>query len=158
VPASGNNAAVTNRISSVQDFNNGLTTNGSINGTVTYFGHSGWVPINGQLHPALFVGQQAGANTNVTDLNVNLLSNAQLEPNTTITLNGCHAGYGGPYSIAEQIALQLKRKVYAYTVGMFFSANPNSKYPGTPLPDHTPIYMLPSGGAKISEFPAGGIH
>lgn len=156
---SPNNLVITNRASTVQDFNSALTTNGQIEGSVTYFGHAGWGRVSGQpgLWNMLFVGETTGENTNLTPFNVDVLSNGQLGPNTAITLNGCNAGYGGPYSIAKSIANRLRRTVFAYEVGMFFSDDPNARWPSkTPPPGHTPIYMVPlSRSKKIPFIPVG---
>jgi hypothetical protein len=87
--------------------------------------------------------------------NVNLLSNSQLGPDATITLNACLAGKGKDRSIAQLIANQLRRKVYAYGVPMFFSTNPSAKWPGADPPNRKPVYMLPDGGAKLLCFAPG---
>lgn len=48
------------------------------------------------------------------------------------------------------MANQLRRDVYAYEVGMFFSQNPNeTHFSGEGLPDppnSLPMYMIPGGG------------
>jgi hypothetical protein len=53
------------RATTVQDFNNELTTNGLIDGGVIYFGHAGRVPASGTLFSALFIGQDPVVNENL---------------------------------------------------------------------------------------------
>jgi hypothetical protein len=141
---SGNSTVITQRVSSVSDLNTALTNSGTINGTVTYFGHAG---IDGHGNYALFPGQNPGDNNNVSVLNVNQLSNSKLAPTVTITLNACHARLGGSNSIAKAIARQLKRTVYAYPVDMYFSSNPSPKrfVKGMKAPSGVPTYMVPNG-------------
>lgn len=99
-------------------------------------------------------GKQPGLDTNVGYYDVGTLSNAQLGSNATITLNACNAGWGGRYSIAQLIANQLRRNVYAYEVGMFFGQDPNRRYPrrNEKPPNSKPMFMLPLGGAQAIEF------
>jgi len=152
--ASGASSVVTIRVSSVQDFNSGLTTSGSITGGVTYFGHGaeGQLPDKSWLS-LLAVGQGQGVDTNVSALNVNTLSNAQLGNNAAITLKTCRAGSksssGGP-SIAQLLANQLNRGVYAWKVGAFFSQNPNATIPNGMPPQTSPMYLLPLGGSGVA--------
>jgi hypothetical protein len=142
--SSGNNTVVTTRISSASDFANALTSSGSITGGVTYFGHAG---IDRHGNFALFAGQNPGDLTNVTVLNVNLLQNTQLGPSVTITLNACHAGYGGENSIAQVIANRLRRTVFAYPVDMYFSSSPVARPYSKKMvsPENVPVYMVPNG-------------
>jgi hypothetical protein len=121
-----------------------LTANGLITGGVTYFGHGG-MDTHGNM--ALFPGQNSGDANNVSALNVGGLSNANLGPNVTITLNACHAGYGGRSSIAQLIANQLKRTVLAYPVDMYFSSSPTATrfVQGMVSPSGVPTYMVPNG-------------
>lgn len=161
--AQGNLAASPQRVSSVQDFAAQLTGNGLITGGVIYFGHGMGVDYgDGTQGSALAPGEQAGPDTNVTANNVNKLSNQQLDTGATITLHACFAGFGsGRYSIAQLIANQLQRRVYAPTAGTFFSVDPNSTASGAtapPLPDQVtkPIYQLQDFGVPFSTFlPAG---
>ncbi len=94
-------------------------------------------------------------------LNVRLLSNAQLGPRATITLNACQAGAGGPNSIAKLIANQLQRRVYAPVLGMYFSTDPNTKAPngeGLPqVPDNPPVYMIQEYGNPLKQFCPGNL-
>jgi hypothetical protein len=150
----GNSASAV-RISSVQDFNTQLATSGLIDGGVIYFGHGGAFSINGTLYSTLNPGEGSGFNTNISSLNVAKLSGSNLGPNATVTLNACNAG-AGSNSIAQIIANQLKVKVYAYPVGMFFSTNPNATLPGA-APQATPSYMLPLYGAKPICFAPFGL-
>jgi hypothetical protein len=156
--AMGNNV-LTDRVTYVQadsmSLTNSLTTHGLIDGGVIFFGHGGNIGIYGAKWPALFVGQDPNFNENLSAFNVTSLSNVQLGPNTTITLNACHAGSGsgGMTSIAQLLANQLQRKVFAYNVGMFFSTDPTARTPSSaPLPNNTPIYMVPWNGAPLLEF------
>ena len=71
----GNSAAYPpQRVSSIQDFNQGLTQNGYIDGGVIFFGHGGVVSIAGQPHWAIMPGEQAGPDTNISEVNVQTLS------------------------------------------------------------------------------------
>lgn len=136
-------------VSTVEDVENALTLNGSIDGGVYYFGHAGFSPVANSM--ALFVGQQQGTDTNISSLNVGQLSGTNLGPHAAITISACNAGlpYMGQPAIAQLLSNQLKRGVYAYEVGMFFSQNPNDQHIngiGVPNPpDTTPIYMIPEG-------------
>jgi len=143
------NLAFAFRVSSVQDFNAQLTTNGSIDGGVIYFGHGG---VTNSVPPlsGIFPGQGTGINTNITAQNVGMLSGAKLGPKATVTLNACSAG-AGANSIAQLIANQLKVFVFAYASGMFFSSDPNAKTPSV-APSSTPAYMVPDFGAKVRCF------
>ena len=133
------------RVSSVDDVVTELTQNGPILGGVYYFGHSGVGMYYDQHHnplvasTALYVGQETGAGTNIDTLNVSRLAAVQtalvgpggqqniLGSNASIVLSGCEAGtkvydYNvGWTSIAQQISNQVKRGVYAWDVGMYFS-------------------------------------
>lgn len=156
--ALGNLAGPPIRVSSAQDVATQLTGNGPITGGVIYFGHGGAVPYgDGSFTSGLAPGEQAGAGTNITVDNVNLLSNAQLDTGATITLNACQAGFGSRhYSIAQLIANRLQRRVYAPVAGMFFSVDPNSRASGATapknLPNQKPIYMLQDGGRPLSAY------
>jgi hypothetical protein len=165
------------RISSVEDFNTQITQNGFISGDVYYFGHSGgFLFSSGRIASELFIGSGTGADTNINFSNVNKLCNPPgctignyLSQNTAIRIFGCYAGTaiddalaGYTRSIAQIIANQLKRGVYAYDVGMYFSrqtANQDSNFSGklvtTKFSDTLPIYMVPEGtpGSKPSPVP-----
>jgi hypothetical protein len=150
--ASGINV-VNQRVSSASDFSNALATNGLINGTITFFGHAG---VDRHGNSALFPGEQAGDANNISILNVGQLSNAHLGPNVTITLNACHAGLGDKNSVAQQIAVQLKRKVFAYKVDLYFSSDPTPRRfkKGMVAPSGIPTYMVPNGdGLQPTQFP-----
>jgi hypothetical protein len=84
---------------------------------------------------------------NVSAINVAQLSNVNLGPKVTITLNACHAGYGGRRSIAQLIANQMNRPVLAYPVDMYFSSDPTPRRfsPRTVSPAGVPVYMVPNG-------------
>ncbi|PYX09952.1 MAG: hypothetical protein DMG88_04335 [Acidobacteria bacterium] len=153
--ATGSNTVVTERISSVQDFNNGLTTNGTISGGVSYFGHGAQMPqADGSYLSVLAPGQGAGVDTNVSALNVSTLSNSQLGQNVRITLNACNAGLppirGGGHSIAQLIANQLNRPVLAWKVGTFFANDLTTRFPKKLNPQSNLIYMVPTGGSDIA--------
>ncbi len=151
--SSGNNMVITKRVSTIWNLSLALITNGPIDGTVTYFGHAG-LDFRGNL--ALFPGELRGDAYNVSVLNVNELSNSQLGPDVTITLNACHAGVGGKNSIAQLIANQLKRTVFAYPVGMYFSSSPTPRHFDAETmhaPTGVPTYMVPNGdGIQPTRF------
>jgi hypothetical protein len=147
------------RVSSVQDFAAQLVGNGPITGGVVYFGHGAGVPYgDGTMGSMLAPGEQDGVNTNITEANVGLLSNAQLAPSAEITLHACYAGYGsGRYSIAQRIANRLPKTVKAPTAGSFFSRDPNSRATGgtappLPSPLPKPVYLLQDGGVPFATF------
>ena len=150
---SGSNTVITQRVSSFSDFSAALTTNGLIDGDITYFGHGG---LDHHGNPALFPGQAYGDAYNVSVLNVGQLSSANLGSNVTITLNACHAGLGGRRSIAQLIAKQLNRPVFAYPVDMYFSSDPTPRAftKGMQAPTGVPTYMVPNGnGIQPIQFP-----
>ncbi len=145
---------ISKRISTVSDFNSALTTNGLISGQVVFFGHGG-IDRNGNL--ALFVGQNPGDIYNLSVLNVGQLSNVNLGPSVTITLNACHSGLrlGGMPAIAQLVANQLRRTVFAYPVDMYFSSDPTPRRfsPRMTTPNAPPVYMVPNGdGIQATRF------
>jgi hypothetical protein len=149
--SAASNSVITQRVSSAADFGNELTTNGLIDGGVTFFGHAG---LDRFRNSALFPGQDPGDSNNISILTVNQLSNANLGASVTITLNACHAGYGRP-SIAQLIANQLKRPVFAYPVDMYFSSDPTPRHFrfGMQAPNGVPTYMVPNGdGMQPTQF------
>ncbi len=153
--ASGSNAVVTDRISSVENFNSGLTTTGTITGGVSYFGHAAQMKqADGSYLSLLAAGQGQGVDTNVSALNVSMLSNSQLGQNIRITLNGCNAGLppivGTGHSIAQLIANRLNRPVLAWKVGMFFANDLTARFPKKLDPQSNVIYMLPDGGSGVA--------
>ncbi len=163
----GNVAYPPQRVSSVQDFEAGLTDNGYIDGGVIYIGHGGVIGVEGQEYRALLPGEQSGFDTNISALNVNTLKNEELAPRqktetrtATITLWACDAGEGGRYSIAQLIANRLKRHVFAPLLGVYFSNDPNVKAPnGQKLPkpnENLPIYPIQAFGYQLTEFCPGG--
>ena len=153
--ASSNNKVITERVSSVNEFNQGLTTNGMISGGVYFFGHGGR---DAHGLSAIFPGEQAGNDAyNITALNVKQLSNKYLANGVSITLNACHAGLGGKNSIAQLMANQLKRTVWAAPVDMFFSSNPNPhfynpKSSADANPIGVPTYMVPDNTSPLKAF------
>ena len=151
---SGSNVVIPVRISSIQDFESAITTNGYIDGGITFFGHGAQMEQSDGTYLSLLApGQGSGVYTNVSALDLNLLTNTQLGPNTTITVKACNAGLrpikGGGNSIAQLIANQLNRTVYAWKVGMFFSNDPTAAVP-TKASGTQPLYMLPLGGSRVS--------
>ena len=154
------NTVFTHRVSSVQDFNAGLTTHGLITGGVTYFGHAGQG--TGWTVSMLFAGQALAADSNVSEFNANQLSNSQLAPTATMTIYGCHAGLRPvnkptAKSVAQVLADQLGRTVYAWRVGLFFAENQNERIPSKKAPQGPSIFMTPIGGlgVKPCEFKPG---
>jgi hypothetical protein len=170
------NRVVACRASSAQQFDNALVQHGYINGGVIYFGHSGPYTVSSSNNQVLgeasilAVGQGSDTGTNVDYDTVSLFSNVNsqtgypnqsiLGPSASITLNGCRAREnvydyyaGGTYStsIAQQIANQTRRGVYAYKVGMYFSsldaANDTKTAPkkGDLAPTGLPAYLIPVG-------------
>jgi hypothetical protein len=172
-------------LSTVSDFATALVTNGPITGGVvptttlgmngplaggvTFFGHGGWME-NPNTHEilssALFFSPNIGSDYNLWSANVGQLSNANLGTNAAIVLNACNAGKNknGRASIAQLVANQLKRTVWAYPVGMYYSANPTPriiqpvgrKADGKPIwetVNSAPLYMVPNAnGVKAIPF------
>jgi RHS repeat-associated protein len=144
--AQGNDVTIYNA-GTVQDLNAALNAE-LIDGGVEYFGHS--------TYNSLYIGEGAGADTNLTFGNVNLLSNAHLGSNAVITLQGCFAGSGGDDSIAQAIANQLKRQVKAYPQSTFFARGKCPKYtrPGDRAPSKVPARVCQQGGdGPLSFYP-----
>jgi hypothetical protein len=164
------------RVSSVQDVNTALTTNGSIDGGVIYFGHSGPHDVFdadtreylGTLS-ILAVGQETGLYTNVAYNTVQIIQATLLGTRVQTVLNGCNtvtdvSGMSLPdptgnskTSIAKLLARQLQRRVVGYPVGMYFSLSPatsatskNYTQEPNPLPAQLPMHLIPEGtpGAK----------
>jgi hypothetical protein len=169
-------------VSTVSDFANALTANGLITGGVvptttlgmsgplaggvTFFGHGGWVPYAGAYYSALALSPTRGSQYNLWLYDVDQLSNANLGSNAAIVLNACDAGanYNGSTSIAQLLANRLRRTVWAYPVGMHYSADPTPgpikvvgrNADGTPVYEtvsNTPLYMVPDkSGVKAIPF------
>ncbi len=145
------------RVSTIQQFNQALTTKGLIDGAVVFFGHAGRLQrpdLPGVFYSLVSVGQGTDDSANISYINVGTLSNAQLGPNVTITLNGCNAGKSwspGQPPIAQLVANQSRRSVYAYPMGMYFNQNPNDAHVSgggqSAPPNSLPMYMLPVGRA-----------
>ena len=156
--ALGNLAGPPQRVSSVQDFAAQLRNNGLITGGVVYFGHGAQLKYtDGTWGSMVAPGEQAGFYTNITENNVDQLSNAQLDTGATITLHACLVGFGaGRFSIAQLIANQLQRRVYAPAAGTFFTVDPNSMLSGATAPkvltDQKPVYLLQDGGEPFRGF------
>jgi hypothetical protein len=172
------------RVSTVDYVVNALTTHGVIDGGVIYFGHSGlfgYEDASGHVvaySTNVFVGQSpaaSGYRPNINTTNVNSLAAVQtgnagsnsLGGNAVFTINGCEAGLTiDDYlsqtrtAIAQPIANNLKRGVYAYDVGMYFGPNDiqDDRYRtgvGRIAPAVLPVYMVPDGapGHKPGPIP-----
>jgi hypothetical protein len=148
--ASGNTATIV-PVGSVHDMAAALVSNGYIDGGVTYFGHAGVVETPQGDVSALFLGENPGPGTNLTAQNVGTLSGANLGPNASLSIRACHAGAFGRWSIAQSLANQLNRGVYASDTGMFFSNTTTAKFP-TSVSSKLPVYMLPLGGVPPVAF------
>ena len=157
------------RVSRIQHVVAALTEHGYIDGGVIYFGHSGhFGPRDGSWRTSLLaVGQDAGEDTNIHYSNVAQLAVVKtannggniLGPNASFWINGCSAGSpidsslalgGVTYPIAQLISNQINRAVYAYDVGMYFSAlnadnDPYVDGQGRYAPTTLPSYMVPAG-------------
>lgn len=131
------------RASNVSDFNDALTSNGTLDG-VEYFGHA--------TYNALFVGETSDPGTNLDASNVSRLSNANLSAGCSITINACYAGSGGSGSIAAGIARQLDRTVTAYDGPTRFSTNPQRPDGRSQPPRTGPIYLVPDPGVRQRTF------
>ena len=150
--AAGHTVAV-KPVVGVRSFGEALMENGYIDGGVVYFGHGGVIQRTGEL--GLFPGDEPVAAANITESNVRELGGkgGNLGPNASLSLRACNTAAGGRRSIAQQIADQLKRGVYGYEQGMFFSQNPNATRPDSrQLPNATPIYLRPWGGGTPVGF------
>jgi len=167
------NSVIACRTSSVADFNNALTLNGSINGDVIYVGHSGLFEYETQpktYASMIFVGQATGPSTDIYALNVDQLCNPPgcninnyLGGTSAIRIDGCGAGHTVQdvyaqitTSIGQLLAYQLQRNVYAYDGGLYFSSNTAASdryYDGTDPytgksrfgPSILPDYLVPAG-------------
>jgi hypothetical protein len=167
------NKVIACRISSIQDFNYELTHNGFITGDVVYFGHSGRMGIVAfpggppvGVASMVFIGNGSALDTNIEWRNLSKLCDPKqgcnidsyLSKNTAIRINGCEAGkrideYRSQLhtAVAAMIALQLKRGVYAYEVGVYFSqldAAHDNHFNGDGLkhpPNSLPMYAVPEG-------------
>lgn len=177
-----NHSVAACRVSLIQDVYRALTQNGYIDGGVIYFGHSGLRgPFPGvpKLYSSeIFIGENSGSDTNIASFNVSYLSGIQtanfnhnfIDQSATITINGCEAGktvfdfYAQKdLSIAELLAKNLNRTVYAYEVGMYFGTTDaqHDKWvtgvdaTGKPrkVPDVLPMYMIPEGAPGNKPLP-----
>ncbi|MEK6288739.1 MAG: RHS repeat-associated core domain-containing protein [Acidobacteriota bacterium] len=122
------------RASTVGEFNEALTTNGTID-RVEYFGHG--------RSDMLFVGQGSGAETNIDASNISELDNRNLSPGATAVLNSCNSALGGEQSIGARMANELQRPTTGYDTTLSFSSNRNV-HPGTRRhPSSGSTYMVP---------------
>jgi hypothetical protein len=142
--------------------------NGPLAGGVTFFGHGGWLQeARGRpWYSALFLSPTSGPQYNLWSFTVGQLSNAKLGRDAAVVLYACNAGknYNGGTSIAQLVANQLKRTVWAYPVDMYYSANPaprlmqpvGRKADGTPIwetVNTAPLYMVPNAnGVRAIPF------
>lgn len=179
------NKVVACRVSSVENVVTALTSQGSIDGGIIYFGHSGpFGPIDQATNRTLWlisvleVGEGTGDSTNVSFRNVGQISAVLtasaggqniIGPNASILLNGCRAAetiYDHyaifETSIAQLLANNTRRGVYAYKASTYFSIKDrehaqSSNWTGepNPLPEHVPIYLIPEGkpGLKPPRIP-----
>jgi hypothetical protein len=180
----GNNV-VACRVSSVENVVTALTSEGFIGGGVIYFGHSGpFGPVDPVTNRPLWqvsilaAGEGTGDSTNVSFRNVSELSAVQtaytggqsiIGPNAAILLTGCRAAVTiydhyalFETSIAQLIANDTKRGVYAYKASTYFSLKnvtnaTSSNWAGepNPLPESVPMYLIPEGppGRKPAPTP-----
>jgi RHS repeat-associated protein len=132
-------SVVVSRASSFADFNDALTSNGTLVG-VEYVGHATW--------NKLYVGEQHEAGTNVDMINVSQLSNANLSNNAYVKINACFAGSGGEASIAGQIAHQLQRTTLAMDGPTLFSANERERTSAKTPPSQGPLYLIEDKGTQ----------
>jgi hypothetical protein len=141
--------------------------------SLVYFGHSGLAaivafpggPVSGYAS-RVFIGQAAGLETKIEYRNVSKVCDPTqgcnidnyLSKNTAIRINGCEAGervydlYAQLFTaVAQMIAQQLKRGVYANEVGAYFSqldAAHDNHVSGEQLkhpPNSLPMYVVPAG-------------
>lgn len=152
--AAGNTVAI-DRISSVMDFASSLMTHGLITGGVAYLGHAGQgIPSAPYTISMLFAGETSAEGSNISEYNVDQLSNAQLAPTVTITLYGCDAARrpfyrpAGP-SVAQALANRLQRTVLAWKVGLFLSTTTTPRNYLQAVIQGTTIHMIPVGGLGV---------
>ena len=177
--SAGNNV-IACRVSSInyvqQGLMGGLSGNwsyGQITGGVYYFGHSGEqkVYLGGVLisdSSAVFVGQNPGANTNITFANVSDLNVIQTGYNNgnvfrndaSMWLEGCESAniFGGPTSIAQLISNNIVRGVYGYKEGVYFSHKTIADDLNVTGGDRNvsavlPVYMIPNGTPHSKPLP-----
>jgi hypothetical protein len=81
------------------------------------------------------------------------LQNTELGSDAYFSIYACEAAAPrNGISIAQILANQLRRGVYAYDTGMYFSQNPNDQHvgpAGLPNPPFSlPMYLIPEGVSK----------
>jgi len=126
-----------------EDFKNALTNNGMLDG-VEYVGHASNIK--------LYVGEQPMPGTNVDHSNIPDLSNANLNKNAYIKLNGCNASATGSLGIAQWLANRLGRTVLAYNGPTHFSGSPKSPQPvhrGDRPPEKGALYLVGDPGTRL---------
>ncbi len=136
---------IVTRASGIDDFNHALLNNGKLDG-VEYIGHAG--------SASLYVGERAGAGTNIDSSNVSQLSNANLNPNAYIKINGCNAGKGGWDLIAGKLANHLDRTVWAFNGPTKFYSSPNAVRGsgGKTVPSTGPLYLMEDRGTRLIAY------
>jgi RHS repeat-associated protein len=132
--AGGHDVAIA-RASNVLQFGNALLSGPTITGGVHYFGHSSY--------DRLYIGEGAGAGTNLDYSNASLLSGKNLGPLSKVQLNSCYSGSGGNQSIASELARRLGRPVIAHDMDFAFSDRPGLFTMRTPKRIGA-IYMVPN--------------
>lgn len=135
-------SVIVQRASSFEDFKNALTSNGMLDG-VEYVGHSSNI--------MLYVGEQAAPGTNVDHSNIPQLSNANLNKNAYIKLNGCNVGAGGHNSMGQWLSNRLDRTVIAFDGPSRFYGSPSAS-PGSGgrrPPSSGPLYLLEEKGTNM---------
>jgi RHS repeat-associated protein len=123
------------RASNVTQFGSALVAGPTITGGVRYYGHSSY--------DRLYVGEGAGAGTNIDFSNASSLSGRNLGPHSEVRLNSCYAGSGNNESIASELARILGRRVKAHDSDFAFSNRAGQFTMRTPK-KVGPIYMVPN--------------
>jgi hypothetical protein len=143
-------SVIVTRASSDQQFADALTNNGPLSG-VEYVGHASF--------DVLYIGEQAGAETNLEMGEVGMLSNRNLTPDAYIKINACFAGSGGDNSIAASIGRQLQRSTLAFDGGTVYSGSETRRVTerdrrGNEIaPARGPLYLIGDRGTALRTFP-----
>jgi hypothetical protein len=138
------NEAIIQRASSATDFANAMISNGMLDG-VEYVGHG--------RNNMLFIGEQAGSDTNLDFSNYIHLSNANLNSDAYIKINACNAGSGDPPQMAQWLANLLGRTVGAFTGPSHFSdVNVDGSLPRGHAPQGPRLYIVGDPGTIYKEF------
>jgi hypothetical protein len=123
-------------VSAVTEFNEAMSNGDEIDGGLIYIGHGSY--------NALYIGENEGDDTNLTEANISSLSNDNLSAGCTVQLLACYTGSGASQSIAQRIADQLDRPVIAPSLDLSFSSDPTTylSAPGERPPNTGPLYMV----------------